>query len=351
MAKCSIPSPCPILLQWPGHELARQAASGTSVPVPIYMPDSLPSDGWHNRLYHGDNLAVLQNLLPSFAGKIDLIYIDPPFNTGSRFALNGPLTGHAYSDHHGGLPGYLSMMYPRLALMFHLLAPTGTFYLHCDYRAAAHLRLLLDEIFSPDSFRAEIIWHYQSGGRQKRCWSLKHDTILMYSRSDSFTFNLDAVGIRRGDVKRNNMKRHIAADGKAVYTIRSAGRIYSYGEDDLLTPADVWTDISHLQQKDPERTGYATQKPEKLIERIILASSNPSDLVADFFCGSGTTPQVAGRLGRRWIAADASPAAIEVCRSRLQSGLTGVNPPCALYHAADTHAAPFSKLNPVVNQS
>lgn len=250
---------------------------------------------------------------------LDLIYIDPPFNTGSDFALRGKLTGKAYSDRHeGGLAGYLSMMHPRLRLMHRLLAPAGTMYVHCDYRASSYLRLLLDEIFGPDNLRAQIIWHYQSGGRQKRCWSAKHDVIWMYSKSDTFTFNLDAVGIRRGDIARNHMKRQVDESGKAVYSIRSGGKVYTYSEDDLMTPADVWTDISHLQQKDPERTGYATQKPEKLLERIILASSNPGEMVADFFAGSGTTAAVAHRLGRRFIASDSSPSAISTITARLQ---------------------------------
>ena len=281
-----------------------------------------------NRVYAADNLAVMASLLAEFPAKIDLIYIDPPFNTGADFALHGNLTGHSYSDRHAnGINGYLSLMLPRLQLIHRLLSPVGTLYVHCDYRASSYLRLLLDEIFGPDNLRAQIIWHYQSGGRQKRCWSAKHDVIWMYSKSDKFTFNLEAIGIRRGDIKRNHMKRHLDASGKAVYSIRSNGKTYTYSEDELMTPADVWTDISHLQQKDPERTGYATQKPEKLLERIVLASSNADDLVADFFAGSGTTAAVAHRLGRRFLISDTSPAAIDACTRRLSS----LAAPFALY--------------------
>ena len=322
-----------LLLTWPGHELVRQAHLTAPTPLPVFTPDIEPlAAKWHNRLYQADNLAVLHHLLGEFSGKLELIYLDPPFNTGTQFSLRGKLSGHAYSDQHGGIAGYLAMIYPRLALMHRLLADNGTLYLHCDYRAVAPLRLLLDELFGPDNFQAEIIWHYQSGGRQKKSWSRKHDTLLMYSRTKKFIFNFDAVGIRRGDIKRNHMKRQIGADGKSVFTIRSAGRIYRYSEDDLLTPADVWTDISHLQQKDPQRTGYATQKPEKLLERIILASSRPGGLVADFFCGSGTLPMVASRLGRRWLAVDASPAAITACGKRLNCELSGITVPWTLYH-------------------
>jgi adenine-specific DNA-methyltransferase len=317
------------LLTWPGRP-----AQPPAILAPTYLPDrTLPSDSWHNRLYASDNLPVLYHLLPEFEGKIDLIYIDPPFNTGNQFALQGNLEGHAYSDlHENGLAGYLSMMLPRLQVIHRLLSKAGTLYLHCDWRASSHLRLLLDEVFSPQNLRAEIIWHYQSGGRQKRCWSSKHDTIWMYSKSPTFTFNPDAVGTRRGAAPRNHMKQVTLADGKTAFTIRSAGRVYTYTEDDLITPSDVWTDIAHLQQKDPERTGYATQKPAKLLERIILASSNEGDLVADFFCGSGTTLEVAQRLNRRWIGADSGTASIDVCLQRLSSQL--IHPPLVLYRPA-----------------
>ena len=308
------------MLTWTGRSV-HQLPQPTSF-VATGTPDA------PNRLYAADNLAVMASLLPELPAKINLIYIDPPFNTGTDFALRGQLTGHAYSDRHtNGLPGYLSLMLPRLQLIHRLLSPAGTLYVHCDYRASSYLRLLLDEIFGPDNLRAQIIWHYQSGGRQKRCWSAKHDVIWMYSKSDKFTFNLGAIGIRRGDIKRNHMKRHLDASGKAVYSIRSAGKIYTYSEDELMTPADVWTDISHLQQKDPERTGYATQKPENLLERIILASSNPGDLVADFFAGSGTTAAVAHRLGRRFLISDSSPTAIDACTTRL----TSLTAPFTLY--------------------
>ena len=294
-------------LTWPGRseEIGTAGASFAAPP-----PDVA------NRLYHADNLAVMQHLAAEMPGKIDLIYIDPPFNTGKEFAL-ADRSGSAYSDNHGGLGAYLSAMLPRMRFAHRLLAPAGTIYLHCDFRVSSHLRLLLDEIFGPENLRAQIIWHYQSGGRQRRCWSMKHDVIWMYSRSARFTFNMEAVGKKRGPIPRNHMRQTTTAEGKTAFTIRSAGRIYTYSEDDLLTPADVWTDISHLQQKDPERTGYATQKPRKLIERIVLASSNAGETVADFYCGSGTTLSVAHALGRRFIGADNSPSAIATCRKRL----------------------------------
>ena len=284
----------------------------------------------------------MNQLLPTLESSIDLIYIDPPFNTGTDFVLHGKLSGKAYSDRHaGGLAGYLAMMRPRLACMHRLLRETGTLYVHCDYRASSYLRVLLDEIFAPDQLRAQIIWHYQSGGRQKHCWSAKHDVIWMYSKSDDFNFNINAVSVPRGPERRNNMKRQVDENGKTFYTIRSAGKIYRYSEDDPITPSDVWSDISHLQQKDPERTGYATQKPEMLLERIILASSNEDALVADFFCGSGTTLSVAQRLGRRWIGCDAQKVAVDICSQRL-----GGRDPSPLFEYRQSGASDESQQMP-----
>jgi site-specific DNA-methyltransferase (adenine-specific)/adenine-specific DNA-methyltransferase len=201
--------------------------------------------------------------------------------------------------------------------MRELLTATGSIYVHCDYRASAHLRLLMDELFEPGNLRAEIVWHYQSGGRARSCYAMKHDTLLLYSRGPKWTFNADAISSRRGTERRNHMKRQTDPDGRVFYSIRSAGKIYRYYEDELVAPPDVWCDISHLQQKDPERTGYATQKPLALLRRVILASSNEGECVADFFCGSGTTAVAAALTGRRWIVSDQSELAIEMTQRRL----------------------------------
>jgi len=176
---------------------------------------------------------------------------------------------------------------------------------------------MMDEIFGYENFLNEVIWHYKSGGRSREFYSNKHDVLLIYTKTKKYVFNADAIGVQRGEVTNHHMKRNVDADGRVYWTIRSGNKIYKYYEDDLLTPEDVWTDISHLQQKDPERLGYFTQKPEALLKRIILASSNPGDIVADFFCGSGTTLAVAEKLGRRWIGSDLSRYAIHVTRKRL----------------------------------
>ncbi|HLH61027.1 MAG TPA: site-specific DNA-methyltransferase [Ktedonobacteraceae bacterium] len=275
---------------------------------------------WHNRLVHGDKSHVLPALLPEFAGKVDLIYIDPPFMTGRTFTLDGKL---AYSDTWNNLDAYIQWLYETLALLYRLLANDGSLYVHLDWRVIHYARVILDEIFGCEpnargpGFKNEIIWHYRSGGRSTKGYARKHDTILLYTKSADYCFHAERIGERRGSQKRNHMRKYLNDDGHVSWTIRSAGRTYTYDEDRLMTPSDVWNDISHLHQKDPERNGYATQKPAALLERIILASSEENDLVLDCFCGSGVTPAVADQLGRRWIACDQSELAIRLTRQRL----------------------------------
>lgn len=297
--------------------------------------DELDADA-PNRLIYGDNLLAIAALLagdsnhPSMRGKVDVIYIDPPFDSKADYRSKITLPGvtlepkptvieqFAYSDTWSdGTASYLGMLIPRLTLMRELLSDTGTIYVHIDWHVGSYVKLILDEIFGRERLLNEIVWHYQSGGRQVNAFSKKHDTIYAYTKTDSWFFNMDAVGELRGDRKRNNMKKGMDADGRAFFSIMSAGKLYKYYEDEKVTPPDVWTDISHIQQKDPERVGYATQKPAKLLERIIKASCPPEGIVADFFSGSGTTISVAEKLGRKWIAVDLGKPAAMVTRKRL----------------------------------
>jgi site-specific DNA-methyltransferase (adenine-specific)/adenine-specific DNA-methyltransferase len=280
-----------------------------------------PANGWYNRLICGDKSNVLLALLPEFARAIDLIYIDPPFMTGRDFTSDKQL---AYSDKwKNDLDVYLQWLYETFSLLHLLLAEHGSLYVHLDWRATHYAKIMLDEIFGVSSnaegvgFKSEIIWHYQTGGRSYKTYARKHDTILLYTKSARYCFHGERIGERRGSQKRNHMRKRINSDGHITWTIRSAGRLYTYDEDTVMTPSDVWSDISHLHQKDPERNGYATQKPSALLERIILASSEEGDLVLDCFCGSGVTPVVAERLGRRWIASDQSSLAMQVTQKRL----------------------------------
>lgn len=260
-------------------------------------------------------------LLSRYAGKVDLIYLDPPFGTGDEFSVKLSSAGEklkipTYSDTMG-TADYLDMMRQVLCLCRELLSDRGSVYLHIDYRMGAKLRLVMDDIFGESCFQNEIIWAYKSGGRAVKHFSRKHDTILFYKKTKAVYFNISAVGVPRGPMRRNNMKRFVDENGKLCFSIRSGGKTYTYYEDTPVFPTDVWCDIEHMHQRDPERTGYASQKPEALLRRIILASCPEDGLVADLFCGSGTTAAVAAKLGRRFLAVDASPAAMGVVRNRL----------------------------------
>ena len=279
--------------------------------------------------YHMEAEEALSLLLPYFKEKVQLVYLDPPFFTGQHFAFRrkgaeGSVRTHtAYSDpQRGGRQAYLDTLTRILKGVHALLHPKGALYLHMDYRSASYLRLVLDDIFGEENLRNEIIWHYKSGGRAKRHFSRKHDTLLYYGKTEDCYFNGDAVAVPRGSEKRNHMKRHTDAGGRIFTSIRSGGREYRYYEDDPVYLSDVWDDISHLQQKDPERTGYETQKPEALLRRILLASSSPGDLICDFFSGAGTTWAVARKLGRLFLGADQSPFSLLTCRKRM-AGIPG----------------------------
>jgi DNA modification methylase len=293
--------------------------------------------GWTNKLIWGDNKLILSSLKNGAMreeieknGGIKLIYIDPPFDVGADFSMDieigddtftkrpNVLEELAYHDTWGkGADSFIAMIYERLIIMRDLLADDGSIYVHCDWRVNSYMRMALDEIFGKINFRNEIIWHYQSGGRQEKLFSRKHDTILFFSKTDNWIFDSEAIGEVRGDKKRNNMKKGVDENGKVYFSIMSAGKEYRYYEDEKITPADVWVDISHIQQKDPQRLGYPTQKHEKLLERIIKASSNENDIVADFFCGSGTTLAAAEKLNRKWIGSDLGKFAIHTTRKRM----------------------------------
>ena len=277
----------------------------------------------------------LPKLISEYGGKVQLIYLDPPFGTGDTFQRKEDTSIPLFRD---DMPEaeYLKWMRTILTGCHALLSPSGSLYLHVDWRMSAKLRLMLDDIFGQENFMDEIIWGYKSGGRATRFFPRKHDTILFYRKSRKVYFNIAAVGQPRGPERRNHMKQFVDQDGRVGYSIRTRGKLYTYYEDDLIYPSDVWTDIEHLQQKDRERTGYATQKPEALLERIILASSKEGDLVCDLFSGSGTTAAVAAKTGRRFLAVDASPLALITLRKRL---LANASSPSLLDEPNATHKA------------
>ncbi|MEA4913882.1 MAG: site-specific DNA-methyltransferase [Christensenella sp.] len=300
---------------------------------------------------------ALNHLLDSYRGRVQVVYLDPPFGTGDVFhskvgAGHARLSLPTYTDTMEE-SAYLDWMRVILSGARELLCESGSLYLHIDYRMSAKLRLMLDELFGEQNFMNEIVWCYKSGGRATRYYPRKHDTILFYRKSAKVFFDISAVGRPRGPEKRNHMRRFIDEDGRICFTIRSAGKIYTYYEDTPVYPSDVWDDIEHLQQKDTERVGYATQKPEALLGRVILASSRPGDLVCDLFSGSGTTAAAASKLGRRFLAVDASPIALYTLRARqlkamsAKSFLEGENE-LLLYYPADEAPAQISAK--IVNQ-
>ncbi len=277
-----------------------------------------------NRLFFGDNLHVMRQL-PSKS--IDLIYIDPPFFSGRNYNVifGDKNEMRSFSDiWEGGMPGYLIWLNARLFEMKRLLKDTGSIYVHLDWHASHYVKVEMDKIFGSDKFRNEIVWHYGSGGRATRFYSRKHDVVLWYSKSEPRYFP-DAIGVPKTRCpmceqemnKWNNLKKHVDTDGRIYRTIKSAGKIYTYYDDEPVTPPDVWVDVNHLQQKDPERIGYPTQKPQKLLERIIKGSTQEGDVVADFFTGGGTTAAVAQRLNRRWVACDQSRIATAITADRV----------------------------------
>ena len=279
--------------------------------------------------------ACREELLARYEGTVQTMYLDPPFNTGKRFEMKArigekgykdgtpTLTLPAYDDRWESREEYLEMMRETLTLSRALLKKEGTIFLHIDSRMHAHMRLLMDEIFGESNFLNEIIWSYQTGGRARTYFPRKHDIILFYAKSRSYYFNLKGAPIERAQARSNHMKRSVDEDGRSYRSIVSAGKEYRYYDDEPAYPGDVWDDISHLQQKDPQRTGYETQKPLKLLERIISCATQEGDLVCDLFSGSGTTAVAAAKLGRRFLCVDRSPLAIAVAGKRLSLTTSG----------------------------
>jgi len=304
-------------IHWTGKHLA------TPKPAAL-VKDSIIYPGGHgylrtkpkSRLILGDNLSVIAALLPEYEGRIDLIYADPPFFTNRNFNARVGRGEDSrkpdewklvdgYQDDWNNLDEYLDFLYQRLALMYRLLSPNGTLYLHLDWHADAYARLILDELFGTDNFLNEIIWTYHGPSPIRSAFNRKHDTILSYLKGKDYTFNVDAV---REPYNQNT-----------VNTFKSSPKAGFGKVPDLergKVPEDWWY-FPVVARLHNERTGYPTQKPNALLERIILASSNPGDLVADFFCGSGTTPFVASKHGRNFIACDENIRAIHTTRNRL----------------------------------
>jgi DNA modification methylase len=364
--------------------------------------------GWKNKLIWGDNLLVIGSLLEKFAGRVDLIYIDPPFATGADFAFTTELGDgsadvrkepstmeeKAYRDTWGqGLESYLAMIFDRLRLLVDLLSARGTIYVHLDYHVCHYVKLILDELVGRDRLLAEIVWKRKDAQSFARGYGVVHDIILAYVKSDDFKYNkiytplsadtadtwytseeaatadtVNRIGtlIKKGTVRRFNkadisapgdrtgtrvhcewkgcwpprgrhwqypieQMRELEKEGRLVYS--STGRVYEkrYLDESRGTPLQtMWDDVSQLRGMSKHSEGsewlnFSTQKPQALVERVVSVSSDPGDLVADFFVGSGTTLAAAEKLGRRWIGCDLSRWAIHVTRKRLL-GIEGAKP-------------------------
>jgi DNA modification methylase len=309
-------------LTWPGKRAPAAAFEGGG-PVPALVtveaagdPDAARAGG---KLVRGDNRAAMRALLPAYAGKVDLVYIDPPFGTGGSFALTERAGGegdevHAYSDRWStGLGAYLSTMLEQLALMRALLSEEGTIFLHCDWHVSHYLRCLLDEVFGPECFKNEIVWRYRRWPAKTRVFQRMHDVLFWYGKAadDRHAWTPLFEPLAPSTLETWGTKRQVADF--------STGRRKPSQTDEETQGAplsDVW-DIGIIAPIARERVGYPTQKPEALLRRVIEAVTRPGDLVADFFAGSGTTLVAAQKLGRRWIGCDAGPAAIHAAKKRL----------------------------------
>lgn len=327
--------------------------------------------GWINKIFWGDNLQVMSHLLKEFRGQVDLIYIDPPFDSKADYKKKITLRGQTVTSDSSSFEEkqygdiwtndeYLQFMYERLILMRELLSDKGSIYVHLDEKRSHYIRLILDEVFGQDAFRREIIWDITvlSGFKvQAKNWIRGHDTVLYYSKTNTPTFNKLRQPHRRAYLDRFNKvdadgRRYFDGRGTVLYLDEVIKKGKPYGDvwDDILSYqvfrkqieeagdieeikeivssanavqdiSNVWDTIMSFQQipTSIENVGYPTQKPEALVDRIIRASSNPGDLVFDCFMGSGTTQAVAMKLGRRFIGADINLGAIQTTTKRLIS--------------------------------
>lgn len=345
-----------------------------SVTRPIEAMDR----GWQNRLIYGDNLLAMAALLagdentPSLRGKVDLIYIDPPFDSKADYRTKITLPGveleqkptvieqFAYSDTWvDGTASYLAMITPRLILMRELLSDSGSIYVHLDWHVGHYVKLVLDEIFGKDNFRNDVIWKSAPGHSDAGLMGISHNNIMFYSKTSN-TFwrqqyqpydseylethyqkigadnrrfedqDLTAAGLQGGGYEYEwnglrriwrcpiqTMQRH-EAENRIYYTRNGLARYKRYLDEMEGAPlSDLWVDIPRINSQAVERVGYGTQKPEKLLDRIIQASCPENGLVLDFFGGSGTTAAVAEKLGRRWITTDLGKPACMIMRKRL----------------------------------
>lgn len=311
------------MLNWRGK---RPFTSTQYFPAQLKEVHGEEVDGWRNKIFWGDNLQVLSHLLKKYRGSVNLIYIDPPFDSKATYKKTISLRGRSIQSEQTAFEEkqygdiwtndeYLQFMYERLVIARELLADDGIIYLHCDWHANAYLRLILDEIFGKDAFVNEIVWHYYNKmqGNVGR-FAANHDVLMSYKMPGKFNF----TSIRElRDQPKRQQKRVWDKETQSLKQARDENGDLIYYDETHRTLDDVWR-LPYLMPADKtERLDYPTQKPEALLKRVIESSSKPGDLVLDFFMGSGTTQAVALKLGRRFIGADINLGAVQTTTKRL----------------------------------
>ena len=308
----------------------------TKLQLSLFDERGRQKSGWTNKLIWGDNKLILSSLKNGpirdeieQSGGIKLIYIDPPFDVGADFSMDieigeetftkkpSVLEELAYRDTWGkGADSFIAMIYERLVIMRDLLAEDGSIYVHCDWRLNSVIRLVMDEIFGQELYINEIVWHYKRWSNVASTFQKMHDNILFYSKSKNKIFTLLYQEYANPEWIEDTVRGVV--DGKLVRLKDKNGNYIKREKENKGVPMhDVWEDINFIGPTASERIDYPTQKPEALLERIIKASSNENDIVADFFCGSGTTLAVAEKLGRKWIGSDLGKFAIHTTRKRM----------------------------------
>ena len=303
-------------LRWTGK---RPYRSTQYYPAQLRERYGEEKDNWINKIFWGDNLQVMSHMLKEYRGKVQLIYIDPPFDSKEDYKKNIKIKGTKITTdstsfeekQYGDIwtnDEYLQFMYERLILLRELLSDTGSIYLHCDWHKVHYLRIIMDDVFGANNFKDEIVWHYRTGNLTYQHFQRKHDTILFYGKDGAKTyFNQQVIKEYYTQIYGPDMK--LSMKGPNDFSDK-------YGDYKISQMDDVWN-ISSVFTLSDEHNGYPTQKPELLLERIIRSSSKPGDLVFDCFMGSGTTQAVALKTGRRFIGADINLGAISSAVKRL----------------------------------
>lgn len=316
-------------LHWTGK---RPYTSTQYYPAQLKESYGEPKDGWMNKIFWGDNLQVMSHMLKEYRGKIDLIYIDPPFDSRVEYKKKITVkkktvqndTSTFEEKQYGDIwtnDEYLQFMYERLVLMKELLSETGSIYVHCDWHKGHYLKILMDELFGADNFINEITWYYYNKMAPKSaCFPRTTDKILMYAKGTNYKFNTQYE--KREKPVKQLVRKFV--DGKAINARDENGNVmYKTSYERRID--DVWR-LPMLQPADKvEPVGYPTQKPEKMLERIIRASSDVGDIVFDCFMGSGTTQTVAMKCGRRFIGADINLGSVQITSGRLINAAKELN--------------------------